>query len=149
LPHFTRQISPQGPIVDAFVVVSLGRASALTSANQTIPQPIRVRALIDTGASHTCVDPSVLTALGLTPTGTTTVVTPTTGLSSVTVNQYDVGLVIPSAQASHSSFIRPTVAVSEHELVRRHGFHVLMGRDILADCLFIYDGQSGLFTLVF
>jgi predicted aspartyl protease len=48
----------------------------LAAENQPQPSPIQVRALIDTGASHTCVDPSVLRPLNLTPTGSTHVSSP-------------------------------------------------------------------------
>ena len=68
---------------------------ALLAANLPVPNPVQIRGLLDTGASGTAIDPSVLTALGLTPTGTTLVNTPTTGATPQVAEQYDVGFVIP------------------------------------------------------
>ncbi len=41
-----------------------------------------------------------------------------------------------------------TVAVIESEL-EVQGFQVLVGRDVLENCLLVYDGQTGIFTLAF
>jgi hypothetical protein len=35
------------------------------------------------------------------------------------------------------------------ELVLQQGFHALVGRDILAQCLLEYNGATGLFTLAY
>jgi hypothetical protein len=79
MPLFTLQLTAQGPIMTAFVGVSGARRAALLAAKQDIPTPVQIRALVDTGASGTCVDPSVLQSLGLTPTGSVQVNTPSTG----------------------------------------------------------------------
>jgi hypothetical protein len=102
-----------------------------------VPNPVRVRGLIDTGASSTCIDSGSLQSariaspaasgasstcidsgslapLGLTPTGTISMMTPWTGATPHVCNQYDI-----------------------------------IGRDILAQCLFVYDGQAGNFSLAF
>lgn len=97
MPHFTIQISPNGALLNALIGVSQERENALKTANQDVPIFMPVRALIDTGASATCVDPSVLQNLRLTPTGNTTVNTPSTGNQPVSVDQYDVSLVVPPA----------------------------------------------------
>jgi hypothetical protein len=53
----------------AFIGVSDAKAAALVTAKQTAPSRIQINAMIDTGASNTCVDPSVLKSLQLTPRG--------------------------------------------------------------------------------
>ena len=59
MPIVSAQITSQsGPTLDVFVAVSSLRHQALLSANSPVPNPLPVRALIDTGASMTCVDPS-------------------------------------------------------------------------------------------
>jgi hypothetical protein len=70
VPHFTLSLGPNGPVLNAIVAVSQERNAALVAAGQPAPKPQPIRALVDTGASATCVDPSVLAALSLTPTGT-------------------------------------------------------------------------------
>ena len=149
MPHFTLQIVAQGPILTAVVAVSEQRAGALSSLNIPIPQPIPIRALVDTGASGTCIDPSVLRALALTPTGNTQVTTPTTGNVPVDVDQYDVAIIIPPAGGNQIPFVLGTIPVICTELLQIQGYHALIGRDILAHCIFSYNGSMGLFTLAY
>ena len=100
MPHFTLQISPQGALLNALIGVSRARRSALDAAGQTIPNMVPIQALVDTGASATCMDPSVLKTLTLTPTGSATVNTPTTGGYPVVADQYDVSILVPPAGAN-------------------------------------------------
>ena len=66
MAHFTLTVDPiHGPVISAFIGVSEQRATALNAAKVPVPSAIPIRALVDTGASNTCVDPSVLKALGL------------------------------------------------------------------------------------
>jgi predicted aspartyl protease len=146
MPHFTLPILPSGPLMDAFVGVSDARRTALQSLNQPIPNPIQVRALIDTGASGTCVDPSVMTALALTPKGQIQMCTPSTGAVPHTADQYDVSIFIPCG--ANPAFVRRTLGVACVELAAQ-GFHVLIGRDILRACLLTYNGTTGSFTLAY
>lgn len=133
-------------MVDAYVAVSAPRRAALVAAGQAVPNPVAIRGLLDTGASNTAVDPSVLTALGITPTGTALVNTPTTGTAPQTVNQYDIGIVIPAP--SGTPLFSQTLPVISSELLAVQGFHALIGRDILSQCVFVYNG-SGFFTLAY
>jgi hypothetical protein len=146
LPHFTLQILPEGPILAAFVGVSQPRGMALKAAGQTVPTPVQIRGLVDTGASCTCVDPSVLTQLNLTPTGKTQMITPSTGPTPHEADQYDIALIIP---CTTGPLIVPTVAVVESDLAAQQGFHALIGRDILRRCMLTYNGDTGLFTLAY
>jgi hypothetical protein len=149
LPHFTLTLSSSGPLCDAYIAVSEGRAIALTAANQNLPAPVKVRALIDTGASCTGVDPSVLAALQLTPTGSTPVNTPSTGTNPHVVDEYDVGFVIPPAKAGQIPFVLKTIGVVSVQLLQAQGIHVLIGRDVLEHCILIYNGQAGTFSISF
>ena len=143
------QLTPAGPILTGYIGVSLAKRNALTAANQPVPNVVQIRGLVDTGASGTCVDPSVLTSLGLTPTGSVTVNTPSTGSQPHTADQYDVSLMIPGALATHAPLSVPNLAVMCAELLLAQGFHALIGRDILARCLFAYNGTTNTFTLAY
>ncbi|MCI0388244.1 MAG: retropepsin-like domain-containing protein [Acidobacteria bacterium] len=145
MPHLTIQLAPGGPLVDILIGVSEARRAALVKANQSVPQHVPIRALIDTGASCTCIDPGALQSLGLAPTGVTPMHTPSTGNQAHNANQYDVSLVLlhPKLRLQIG-----TVAVVESELAIQ-GIQALIGRDVLANCLFIYDGETGIFTLGF
>ena len=131
MPHFTLQISPQGALLDAWVSVSSARHAALTAIGQIIPNPVRIRALVDTGASATCIDHSVLQMLSLNPTGSATVVTPSTQGIPVIADQYDVGLIVPPAGPNQIPLIVSTLPVISAELLASQGFHALIGREYL------------------
>jgi hypothetical protein len=143
VPHLTLPVSPGGPLIDIFVGVSAPRQAALQKANQPVPPAVTARFLIDTGASHTVIDPTVLNQLSLSPTGMTSVHTPSTGGVPQQVEQYDVSLSI-----AHPNITRyfHAVAVSACQL-RVQGFDGLLGRDVLRDCLFLYTGPDNIFIL--
>lgn len=134
-------------MLDCFIGVSSARRVALTAAQQPVPSPVQVRALIDTGASHTCVDPSIIQPLNLTPSGNVSVHTPTTGGTPANRDQYDISFVILHPQQL-SPFVRSTMPIMCTDLLAQ-GIHALIGRDILQECLFTYNGATGLFVLAY
>jgi hypothetical protein len=149
VPYFTRQVAPNGSLlIIAFVGVSHARASALIAASQPVPPAVQITGLVDTGASGTCVDPSVLSKLQLSATGTIQVNTPTTGIQPISADQFDVSVVIPSAPG-HPPLAHLTIPVMAAELLVAQGFHALIGRDVLRGCMLIYDGVNGLFSLAY
>lgn len=132
-------------MIDLVVTASSARLQALRDANLPLPAPQMIRGLVDTGASHTCVDPSVFLALQLQPTGSVQMLTPSTGSTPQSADTYDVGIVIPNN--NQQGLILPNVQVSASELATAQGFHALIGRDILSHCLLVYNGSIG--TLAF
>jgi hypothetical protein len=62
-----------------------------------------------------------------------------------TVNVYDVSIWIPGAIPP--PFFLGTVAVAESQLLQSQGFHILLGRDILAYCMVHYSGPLNLVTV--
>jgi Aspartyl protease len=135
-------------MVNAALGASDARRQALAAAGQPIPAFVTIRALLDTGASVTCVDPTVIATLGLSVTGMTQMITPSTGATPHNAPQYDASLAIPAA-ANQPPLIFPTVAIVASELLQAQGFHALIGRNILSQCLFLYNGAMGLFTLAY
>ena len=119
----------------------------MRAANQTVPQPIQIRGLVDTGASTTAIDPTIIQALGIQATGSMAIVTPSTGSTPVQVNTYDVGIVIPLAQVGQTHIIG-ALQVFESSLTVQ-GIQALIGRDILSSSLLVYDGRSNIFSLAF
>lgn len=71
--------------------------------------------------------------------------TPSTGYQPHTTHQYDVSLVLLHPKLN---LTLQTVPVAATHLAIQ-GIQGLIGRDVLKNCLFIYDGQVGLFTLAF
>jgi hypothetical protein len=132
----------------AFLTVSEARRDALLQASLPVPDAVRVSALVDTGASCTCVDPSFMAKLGLTPTGSVPVNTPSTGGTPHVAHQYDAGLIVPGALQDHTPLIFPTIAIVSAELLVQ-GIDALIGRDILSNCVLNYNGTAGYFTLAY
>ena len=148
MPHFTRPLEASGPVVNAGVIVSEGRLQALTTANEPIPQMQYISALIDTGASFTSLDPAVLTALNLTPTGTIEIVTPSTGQGTHTADTYDVDIRI-GAGPDDTPLSISNLRVASCDLFLKQGIHALIGRDILKRCILIYNGSMNQFSVSF
>jgi aspartyl protease len=148
VPHFTLPVGPNGPVVRAYIAVSKPRGKALKAAGLPIPAAVPIDALLDTGASCTCVDRSVLEQLSLTPTGSVSVATPSTETTPELKDQYDVALIIPDGGAP---LILETIPVVASSLFALQGFHALIGRDILNECVFVYAGRGGVqvFTLAY
>lgn len=147
MPNLTIQLSPSGPLVEVSVGVSVPRRDALTKAGQAVPANVPARLLIDTGAGSTCLDPSVISALGLSPTGTIPIHTPSTCGVPHVCNQYDVLLIIIHPRLHKTWGAIPII--ESQNLLATQGIHGLLGRDILAECHFIYNGEARFYTLCF
>jgi hypothetical protein len=142
----TLSIGPGGPILDFLCGVSKPRAEALTKAKVAVPPYVAVRGLVDTGASITSFDSSILRQLGVVSKGTIQIHTPSTDHGKPHIaNQYDVSVILRHPQATR---IWQALPVFESSLSHQ-GIQALIGRDILNYCLLTYDGNSKLFALAF
>jgi predicted aspartyl protease len=147
MPILTLPLEIGGAIIDVGFAVSGPRQEAMRKAGLKVPPPVLARALVDTGASCTCLDPAVIGKLGLVPSGTASIHTPSTGCKSYICNQFDVavGIVMDAKQVHLSSLIIPVI---ESDL-NAQGFQALLGRDVLDQGILIYDGHRRLLTLAF
>lgn len=145
MPHVTQTIQASGPILECRVGVSVDRAKALKSTSSPIPPTVLIQGLVDTGASASTIDPTVVEALGLTPTGQAMMITPTTGAVPQPCATFDISLTLV-----HPNLQLRLGALPVCESVLAHqGFEMLIGRDVLKQCLLVYDGQDDTFTLAF
>lgn len=110
----------------------------LTKKGIPMPKPIIGNALIDTGASISVVDLSVISNLQISPVGISTVVT-TAG--SVRQNLFPVKVMLPRLAVEISAVLGADL--------RPFGVVALIGRDILSRFLMIYHGLGGTVTLSF
>ena len=147
MPHLTLALTAQGCAVTLFVNVSAERRAALQAAGQSLPPFVQITALIDTGASCTAIDADQLSPLALAPTGIAHVHTPSTSGQAAPMPQYDVTLGI--THPSGNNLIIETVPIIAIPKFQRAGISALVGRDVLASCLFIYNGAEKNFTLAF
>jgi hypothetical protein len=149
VPYFNRQVAPNGSLlVSAFIGVSQARRHALSLAGRPVPESIPILGLIDTGASCSCVDPSILVQLNLSPTGSSFVNSPTTGTQPAIAEEYDVSITIPGTRGS-PALMHHTVPILKAELFAAQGFQAIIGRDVLQGCMLTYDGKGGVFYLAF
>lgn len=153
MPLLDGQITMDGCIVDISINVSIGRFHALQQAGLNTPQAFFGRGLVDPGASNTMIDRTIVQQLGLQATGVVPTLTPSTGPIPHQCNQYDVSVWFPQAPTLVQAQTIPhpvylILPVSEADF-SASGFHVLIGRDILAHAIFVYNGRMGQFTLAF
>jgi len=143
----TLPLQPDGAIITVGFLVSEPRQAALKKAGVAIPMPVIARCLVDTGASGTCVDATVIAKLGLLPSGTVNVHTPSTGATPCVRNQFDVGIgiLMDNGQIHLPGMIIPVI---ESDL-KFQGIEALLGRNILEQGVLIYDGRRRLLTLAF
>jgi hypothetical protein len=133
--------SATGLVLEVYVGVSIYRQAALRRAAVPVPPPVLARALLDSGASCCGVDPSIIQQLAIPATGRTSIFTPSTGEAAHECDQFDIAIALNSP---HN--VRFTVPAVEVALMST-GIDVLLGRDVLDKCLFVYNGPTGAFSL--
>lgn len=136
-----------GPLVIAHIGVSIPRMQALIAAGHTAPNPITGTFLIDTGASGTCVDDTFISQLGLQPTGRVAIMTPSTGGGVHHCDQFDISLFIPGNSAGQGHLIGALPIIATH--LKNQGIDGLIGRDVIDECTFVYNGTAKMFTLAY
>lgn len=126
--------------------VSDSMRTALIGANKPLPQLQMVNALVDTGASGSVIDPALVVPLGIQPVSSQLVHTPSTGGVPVSQPVYDVSIWLYHAKSQHvweRSF--PVMCAG----LRGQGIDMLLGRDVLSECLMVFDGPHNKFTIAF
>jgi hypothetical protein len=126
-----------GPIVSARIEQVLAVQEMLRTAGEPIPS-VSVQALIDTGASGTTVQSSVLHGFDIQPIGRVSLSTPTTLVPEMHL-KYRLRIVLSQSIAFETDVVEAPMG----------GQHVqcLIGRDILDVCRFVYDGPKRQFVL--
>ncbi len=117
----------------------------LAQQGKTIPSPAIGQAIIDTGASMTCVDENIMTSLGINPVG---LVSLGTAAGQVQRPLFPARVFFPEPKLVVD--LSRVVAVDlTGQNIQGQKMIALVGRDILRACQFIYDGSGGFFTLSF
>jgi hypothetical protein len=120
----------------------------MIKAGFAVPLWISGTFLVDTGASGTCIDPTLIQPLGIPPSGRVHIQTPSTGSTSHECSQYDVSIYIPGADNSQEGLLIPALPILETPLMTQ-GIVGLIGRDILDRCTLIYNSGLKMFTLAY
>jgi hypothetical protein len=146
MPHFTLDIERSGAMLDVGIGISESRRERMMLAGLPVPRLRMVRALIDTGASGTVVDASIPPLLGIEPTSTIRIHTSTTRGSPVEHPVFDLSIWLIHQQSQQVWDRSLPIAAAD---LRTQGLGLLLGRDVLAECLMIYDGPGRRFSLAF
>jgi hypothetical protein len=146
MPHLTFQLSPDGPVVPALVGLNDRDKAMLVQAGKPIPRPVSVRAYLDTACDRTAIDGRVFQHLGM---GAVKGTTTQTASGSVQVKQYRVSLSVHGPTgAAGPMLVQPDLLVTELA-VSLSNIEVLIGLDILLECLFVLNGPANQFILGF
>jgi hypothetical protein len=142
-----QSLAAMGPVVQIRIEVPSALAASLVAANQLVPNPVDGVALIDTGATITSIHAAILVSMGINPVGVANV-----GTAGGPQQQ--------STYAARFSF--PGTPLPGFELTQVIGCDLsgqtvlnqqpllgLIGRDVLAMAVLVYNGSAGMFSLSF
>ena len=104
-----------------------------------MPTPITGLALIDSGASKTCVDENAITQLGVPPINQITVQTPSGAAQQCLYPARFSFPGTPLPGIDFGSVVGSTLAAQ--------GIVALIGRDVLERCVFVYNGPAGTYSI--
>ncbi len=139
----TGKLEPRGPFIEIKVIATPQRVAVLKKAAKSYPAPLTIRALLDTGASGSAIDSTVISALGLTPTGSVLIHTPSTGSSYETRDEFDLMIVLGENTPDPKTF---TVGIISSSFASE-GFLALIGWDVLSHCVLTCNGPARSFSL--
>jgi len=129
----------RGPIVQVTIGVEQNIAQQLVSQGTPLPQPVPGVALIDTGATSTCIDDAIAKQLNL----------PVVDVVSIASASH-----VETKQSVYPALIEVVgIAIKFNALraigvpLANQGIQVLIGRDLLQHCTLFYNGMIGSFTL--
>jgi len=143
IPMEPRQlIAMRGPVVSVAIKVPPEIAELLNRQSKPIPAPISGFGLIDTGAATSCIDHEAAKALGLPVVNVIKMASATH--ADVDTNVYPICFdILGGAQITVNCPRAAGAALANQQLV------LLIGRDLLANSHFTYNGTTGQFTLCF
>ena len=147
MPSITRKVVAGGLLVDVLVAVNEARRGNLKRFGMSVPMPVPLTAMIDTGSSISGFDSAIFPGLGL--------IAPNDFQEVITCSAVDEPHKAPAHYADVMLIGAPgdtvfsDLRVLGFEFGDSEGYKGLIGRDILDQCHLVYDGRAGRFTLTF
>lgn len=148
MPSISVPLTPIGALLIVNIGISVPRQAAMQKSGLQIPPPATGTFLLDTGASTTCVDPKLVRRLGIDPSGSIMMQTPSTNGTAVACNQYDVSLYVPPSVPGTLGLLIPAIPITE-TMLSTQGIDGLLGRDVIDSNVIIYNGSTRIMTLSF
>jgi predicted aspartyl protease len=138
IPHLVALLQ-RGPVVQVTVSVEQNIAQQLLAQGLSLPTPERGLALIDTGATSTCIDDAAAGRLNLPVVDVVTVASASHASTQQNVHPIQIEVVgLPITIGAPRAIAAPLAA---------QGLLVLIGRDVLQHCTLFYNGPAGSFSL--
>lgn len=117
--------------------------NVLKIQNKPIPGPKKGVALIDTGATNTCVDHNVISGLGVKSVG---VINSGTAGGSAQMNLFPARLKFPNENLN-LEFTSCAGVSLDGQTAMGLPIIALLGRDVLSNFILIYNGPAGMYTI--
>lgn len=136
----TANLQFDGPLLEIEVRVSTAFESVLTSRNMPIPNPRRGLAILDTGASVSAIQSTVLSSLGIPSAGNTPVVS---AAGRLRTSRFDIRISFPALQLPLRDLNVLGVNLGNNRVI------ALIGRDIMRDWIMHYNGPAGTCSLTY
>jgi predicted aspartyl protease len=128
-----------GPVVDVEVHVSTYLARRLLAQGQRVPPPVRIDAIVDTGATWCVFKPDVFQQLSIQPYDEAAI--STTSVLNELRNCYHVDISIGGHRIDKLTALEAPLGGCPA--------HGLIGRNVLSQGVLLYDGRLKRFTLTF
>ncbi len=129
----------QGPYVQVTISIAQSIAEQLLQQGLSLPSPMSGVALIDTGASSTCIDSDIAQQMQLPVVNVVNVASASHASSQQ--NVYPIQIEVVGLPIS----IETPNAIGA--ALKAQGLIALIGRDVLQHCILFYNGITGSFTL--
>jgi hypothetical protein len=141
-------LSSAGALFNIEIQLHPALAQALAQQNQPIPAGLPGMAMIDTGASGTCVHEPILQQLGINPVG---VVQGLTAAGPVQQSLYPARLVFPATGWTFDvpNVVGVNLAGQVAQIVPPQPIIALLGRDLLTAWTLTWNGPGGFWTVAF
>ena len=135
----TIALQQRGPVVQVSISLEQSYAMALTQQGKSAPPPEVGLALIDTGASNTCIDDEAAKKMGLPVIDVGTM--SSASHAETQWNIYPIQIEIPGFP------IRFQAPRAMGAALKEQGLLLLLGRDMLARATLFYNGAAGQLTV--
>lgn len=134
----SENLESEGPILEVHFLIPSDLEKKYIEEKKSIPDPVIIRSLIDTGASACVIKKEIPEKLGLEPMGVIKINTPSS--SEHECYQYFIRMIIPSHKLAYEgAFIAAPLEGQD--------ISCLIGRDVLKSGIMIYIGYNNQFTL--